>query len=90
MQFLTLLLATASVAFAAQESPVPKVENNPKPHWCNGGTTGDNTCEKMGLNTYCCSYVNTGEFKTWRDPKHYSSNGKGAFSCGDWGLITCA
>ncbi|KAG5985600.1 hypothetical protein E4U43_005973 [Claviceps pusilla] len=90
MQFLTLLLATASVAFAAQETSVPKIENAGEPHWCNAGTTGDNTCEKMGLNTYCCAYVKMGEFQTWRDPQHYSSNGKGEYGCGVWGLIKCA
>ncbi|KAG5950911.1 hypothetical protein E4U58_001377, partial [Claviceps cyperi] len=58
MQFLAIFLASASVAFAnvanvRDASSFPSATTLPYPNWCNHGWTGDGSCEKDGLHTYC-------------------------------------
>ncbi|KAG5925439.1 hypothetical protein E4U42_004294 [Claviceps africana] len=79
MQFLTLLIATASVALAVPAAPQATGQagkGDGLPHWCNGGSPGDNTCEKKGLNTYCCSFNKHGEYIYWRGVQMQSTNGQ--------------
>lgn len=47
MKLLTLLLAAAASALAAQHQGYDME--------CNGGTPGDGRCEANGLHTYCVS-----------------------------------
>ncbi|KAG6148497.1 hypothetical protein E4U09_007986 [Claviceps aff. purpurea] len=95
MQFLALLLASASVVFA----DIPYPTSSPSsvqtavpsdPNWCNLGWSGDGSCEKKGLNTYCCSFSQQGDFTIWRDVKEPSKSDKGRYDCLDYGLIYCA
>lgn len=67
MQFLPLLLASASVVFAAAAAPPPPATSSPSsvvpghkglPNWCDGGVISDGSCEKKGLNTYCVRQKN--------------------------------
>ncbi|KAG5986581.1 hypothetical protein E4U52_008431 [Claviceps spartinae] len=95
MQFLTLLFASASVVFAAA-APPPPATSSPSfiapgvhglPNWCDGGVISDGSCEKLGLNTYCCSHEKRDEFNTWRDVKEKP---EGPVLCRDFGLTYCA
>ncbi|KAG5934772.1 hypothetical protein E4U60_003560 [Claviceps pazoutovae] len=96
MQFLTLLFASASVAFAAAAAPPPPATSSPTsvvpgpqglPNWCDHGVESDGTCEKKGLSTYCCSRDQRGEFNIWRDVKPMP---EGPVLCKDFGLTYCA
>ncbi|KAG6020400.1 hypothetical protein E4U40_006158 [Claviceps sp. LM458 group G5] len=95
MQFLALLLASASVVFAhipyPTSSPSPvKTGTSSTPNWCNLGWSGDGSCEKRGLNTYCCGYSQQGDFTIWRDVKVFSKSDKGRYDCLNYGIVYCA
>ncbi|KAG6156916.1 hypothetical protein E4U11_005429 [Claviceps purpurea] len=96
MQFLPLLLASASVVFAAAAAPPPPATSSPStvapghqglPNWCNGGVKSDGSCEAKGLNTYCCSWDKRDDFNIWRD---VSTMPGGPVLCKDFGLTYCA
>ncbi|KAG6058006.1 hypothetical protein E4U17_000608 [Claviceps sp. LM77 group G4] len=80
MQFLTLLVASASVVFAAAAAPPPATSspatvapgNQGLPHWCNGGV---------------CSHERRDEFNTWRA---VSPMPEGPVLCKNFGLTYCA
>ncbi|KAG5938201.1 hypothetical protein E4U53_008065 [Claviceps sorghi] len=90
MQFLTLLLAVASVALVdASPAPAPvgpapakkspasnQKPGNIPPNWCNSGTGGDETCERNKLHTFCCYYKPHGEYKHQRDVKFPSASNR--------------
>ncbi|KAG5942085.1 hypothetical protein E4U59_001339 [Claviceps monticola] len=94
MQFLTFLLASASVGFAtASPAAQSSVVRNPFPgnaraNWCNHGWSSDGICEEKGLNTYCCTHSQRDHFDTWRnvqgDPIWKMGN------CPTFGLVACA
>ncbi|KAG6178477.1 hypothetical protein E4U10_008216 [Claviceps purpurea] len=91
MQFLTLLLASASAGFAvAAPSPAATLVAVIRPQWCNNGWAGDGSCEKAGLNTYCCNLYHGGEFTIWRNTQHQSSDGHYNWFCPNQGVIYCA
>ncbi|KAG6284430.1 hypothetical protein E4U09_007884 [Claviceps aff. purpurea] len=92
MQFLTFLLASASIGFAVA---APKPETSAQPiefpkGWCNGGTPGSGECEAMGLNTYCCTDQNRDKFVTWRVLRGVSQNDSKGYDCPDNGSVYCA
>ncbi|KAG6051325.1 hypothetical protein E4U39_001312 [Claviceps sp. Clav50 group G5] len=95
MQFLTILVASVSVVFAAANPPPPATSspvtnapgNQGLPHWCNGGVVSDGSCEKLGLNTYCCSHEQRDEFQIWRA---VSEKPEGPVLCKNFGLTYCA
>ncbi|KAG6087165.1 hypothetical protein E4U30_008211 [Claviceps sp. LM220 group G6] len=91
MQFFTLLLASASVGSAvAAPNPAPSPHTVIHPQWCNNGWTGDGSCEKAGLHTYCCNLYEGGEFVTWRNTQQQSSDGNNNWFCPNNGVIYCA
>ncbi|KAG6094255.1 hypothetical protein E4U31_003624 [Claviceps sp. LM219 group G6] len=92
MQFLTFLLASASVGFAAA-SPAPQSSSvvpppGMKPDWCNHGWSSNGICEKKGLNTYCCSYSKYGDFDVQRNVQGAPLSQFG--NCLLFGLVSCA
>ncbi|KAG5981270.1 hypothetical protein E4U55_003126 [Claviceps digitariae] len=105
MQFLTLLLATVSVAYAfpnpvAAPSPIqstwadPFWNTNIIPKWCNHGTFGNGDCERtigQKLRTFCCSFKQEGEFQVRRATTGASPGPDHISSrCNGSGYIMCA
>ncbi|KAG6011546.1 hypothetical protein E4U43_008245 [Claviceps pusilla] len=90
MLFLRLLLAAAASA-AAVDFTDDKLNLK---FYCNAGTEGNNNCEKMGWNTYCCIKSKRGPYQTPRTVVLRGRNSVGDLWCdggnGDIGDIYCA
>ncbi|KAG6186005.1 hypothetical protein E4U27_000225 [Claviceps purpurea] len=91
MQFLTFLLASASIGFAVA-APEPQTSAHPlmTAGWCNGGTPGSGECEAKKLHTYCCTDQKRDEFVIWRKLYSESENASNGFDCPDGGWVYCA
>ncbi|KAG5981893.1 hypothetical protein E4U54_006472 [Claviceps lovelessii] len=84
MQYLTLLLAAATLASAAH---IDKRLNFTI--YCSTTTPDDSTCAQTGFTSYCCSDSKHGKFTTRKEAIMASYNTHGQDTCADGGHIYC-
>ncbi|KAG5918293.1 hypothetical protein E4U42_006917 [Claviceps africana] len=86
MQYLSLLLAAATVTSAAIMAPAADAELTKRlafKKWCNSRTDDDGTCAKEGMTALCCANSQNGDFQRHISVFQLGYNKRGNFWCYD-------